>query len=65
MSGPLYTRLRYIRSKDPDQLTAFLGRLQYRVQIYGAPVWDGQAWTLWFVPPDDKPEEVPNIDLED
>lgn len=63
MSSPLVTRLRYVRAKDPDELTAFLGRLPYRVQIYSM-VHDGSAWFLWFVPADDYEGDVPNIDLE-
>ena len=64
MSTPVYTRLRYIKAKDPDELTAFLGRLPYRVQMYGPPVKDGEQWVLWFVPPDNLEEDVPNVDLD-
>lgn len=63
MGMPLVTRLRYIRAVDPDELTAFLGRLGFRVQIYSM-VHDGKAWFLWFVPPDDREEDTPNVDLE-
>jgi hypothetical protein len=63
MGAPLVTRLRYIRAVDPDELTAFVGRLKHRIQIYSM-VHDGTAWFLWFVPPDDREEDTPNVDLE-
>lgn len=49
---PITTRLRYVQAKSPADIQGFLDRLTIRVQIYGAPVWDGARWTLWFVPPD-------------
>lgn len=66
MSAPLTTRLRFVKGTDPDQLTAFLGRLQYRVQIYSI-AHDGNAWLVWYVPPDDLADTaiMGNVDLED
>lgn len=66
MATPLQTRLRYVKGNDPDQLTAFLGRLRYRVQIYSI-AHDGSAWFVWYVPPDDLPdgEIMGSVDLED
>lgn len=64
MAVPGTTRLRYVRSKDPDQLIAFLAALTFRVQVYGSPVWDGKKWILWFVPPDDVTIDVPSGDLD-
>ena len=52
-AAPSTTRLRFITAKEPEMIVAFLARLKFRVQIYGAPVWDGAKWTLWVVPPDD------------
>lgn len=49
---PITTRLRYVSAKNADDLVQFLDRLGVRVQIYGAPVWDGKRWYLWFVPSD-------------
>lgn len=60
---PITTRLRFIQAKTPSELTAFLDRLGYRVQIYGAPVWDGKRWTLWVVPPDDVRKDLRNVKL--
>lgn len=60
---PLVTRLRFARSKDPEMLTAFLGRLTMRVQIYSI-AHDGKKWVLWFVPPDDIAKDVKNVDLD-
>lgn len=63
MTTPTYTRLRYIRAAAADTLSEFVGRLPYRIQIYSL-VWEGSAWFLWYVPPDDHGEVQPNIDLE-
>lgn len=59
---PKYTRLRYLKSKDANALVAFMQMLP-RVQIYGAPVWTGKAWYLWFVPHDDG-NDVPVVDID-
>ncbi len=53
MTKPATTRLRYVTSKNREGIQAFLDRLGVRVEIKGAPVWDGKLWTLWFVPSDD------------
>lgn len=60
---PLVTRLRFIKAKRPEDLTIFLASLKFRVQIYGNPVWDGKAWFLWVVPPDDEKIDLKNVDL--
>jgi len=60
---PRTTRLRYVSAKRPIDLVNFLDRLGYRVQIYGAPVFDGKRWHLWFVPPDDEAVNIKSIDL--
>lgn len=64
MATPTTTRLRYIRSASADELSEFVGRLPYRVQVYSL-AWDGSAWFLWYVPPDDQSEVQPNLNLED
>jgi hypothetical protein len=58
---PPTTRLRFVQAKTPEELTKFLGRIRMRVQIYGAPVWDGDRWTLWFVPPDIAEKDVKSM----
>ncbi len=64
MSRPITTRLRFVNAKTQEDLTGFLDRLGFRVQIYGAPVWDGKTWTLWFVPPDDIAKDVKSVRLK-
>lgn len=61
---PKYTRLRFAKSRSPELLSAYLQRLGRRVQVYGAPVWNGKAWFLWFVP-DDRGADIKSIDLDD
>lgn len=60
---PTHTRLRYVSARKPKDLQIYLQRLGFRVQIYGAPVWDGKRWFLWFVPPDDDRRDIPSVDL--
>lgn len=59
---PSVTRLRYVIAKAPADLVDFLTSLGRRVQIYGAPVWDGKRWVLWFVP-DDRGADIQSVDL--
>jgi len=60
---PATTRLRFVSAKQPATIELFLSKLGFRVQIYGAPVWDGKKWTLWFVPPDDIRKDVKSVEL--
>lgn len=61
--GPIYTRLRYVSSREPEAISDFLQALQRRVQVYGAPVWTGERWVLWFVPADGE-ADIASVDLE-
>lgn len=60
---PIVTRLRYFASKSPDKLSLALSYLGARIQIYGAPVWDGKKWYLWFVPGDNS-RDIKSMDLD-
>jgi len=64
MSGPRHTRLRFISAGSADELTEFVSGLEYRIQIYSMS-WNGEAWFLWYMPPDDLEEAMPNVRLED
>jgi len=64
MAIPQVTRLRFVQAKEPEVIQFFLSRLPCRVQIYGAPVWDGERWTLWFIPPDNDGIDVKSVRLE-
>ena len=47
------TRLRYVRSKDPDKILAYLSKLLgYKVEIKGNPTFVKGKWYLWFVLPE-------------
>ena len=63
MGLPATTRLRYVSAKDPAKLALFLSKLGFRVEIKGAPVWDGKRWYVWFIPPDDITKDVKSVDL--
>ena len=60
---PQTTRLRFVSAKDPTQITVFLSKIKFRVQIYDI-VHDGEKWFCWFVPPDDAMIDIDNIDLD-
>lgn len=59
---PQTTRLRFVSAKKPEQIQQFLDLLGRRVQIYGAPVWDGNRWYLWFVP-NDRASDINSVSL--
>ncbi len=58
---PLFTRLRYIKSKDADLLTQWSNRLTYRIDVYEI-VWHPteKIWYLWYVPSDEARKVEPN-----
>ena len=60
---PQTTRLRFVSSKDPSNITLFFKALKFRVQIYDI-VHDGKQWFCWFVPPDDVQKDVDSVDLD-
>lgn len=62
-SIPKHTRLRYVRSRDPELIQQFLEAVGVRVQIYGAPVWTGESWFLWFIP-DDRGADINSVNLD-
>lgn len=66
-SSSLVTRLRFISSRDPEALTAFVSRIGRRIQIYGAPQYHPKEnlWYLWFVPGDGDKWTPDNVRLED
>ena len=61
---PATTRLRFVSSKKAETIVEFLNRIGFRVQIYGAPVWDGKRWYLWVVPPDDIKIDFQSVQLD-
>lgn len=61
---PQFTRLRFAKSKDPSLFQDWLESLGVRVQIYGSPQFDGESWTLWFVP-DDRGVDIESINLDE
>jgi len=60
------TRLRFIKSKDPDRLVEYLSViLPYKIEIKGNPVFSKGKWYLWFVlPENDKLEEAAFGDID-
>lgn len=53
MSDIQVTRLRYIRSKNPDSILEYVNKLiGYKIEIKGSPVFAQGKWYLWFILPD-------------
>lgn len=65
MGSTLVTRLRYIRTKDPDKLLEYTNKLiSYKVEIKGNPIFVKTKWYLWFIIPEDLMKEMPFGDLD-
>ena len=59
------TKLRYIRSKDPDKLIEYTNKLiPYKIEIKGSPQFANRKWYLWFNLSDDVIKEMPHGDLD-
>lgn len=59
---PRITRLRWVSSKDPETIEAFVSGLGIRIQIYDLE-YANNKWYLWFVP-DDLKNDVRSGDLD-
>jgi hypothetical protein len=59
-SIPSNTRLRRFEAKSSQEIEDLVNALGVRIQIYGAPVFDGKRWTLWFVP-NDKGADIKSV----
>lgn len=62
MNKPVGTRLRFVSAKLPIDIVMWLNQLGARVQVYGAPVYNGKRWYLWFVP-SDSGRDIASVDL--
>lgn len=59
------TRLRYICSKNPDNLVLYVNKLiGYKIEIKGNPTYAKGKWFLWFNLPDDLLKENKFGDLD-
>lgn len=60
---PKSTRLRYLKAKTEEEVSAAVTRLPFKVEIKGAPVWNGKRWVLWFVLPEEDGIEMGNMEI--
>lgn len=60
---PATTRLRWVRSKDPDTIVEWTQRIGVRVQIYQVLQAKDGKWYVWFVP-GDQSTDLPSGDLD-
>lgn len=60
------TRLRFVSSKDIDNLLGWVNSLPYKIEIKGNPVLNKSKWFLFFVIPEDLElkEEVLGTDID-
>lgn len=59
------TKLRYVRSKDPDKIIEYVNRyLPYKIEIKGNATFAQKKWYLWFNLPDNNMKEMPFGDLD-
>ncbi len=54
-------RLRFVKAREAMELVLFLDNLGVPVQMYGAPVWTGDSWYLWFVASDG--QEISSVEI--
>lgn len=59
------TRLRHVSAKDVLLLEAFLSQLGFKVEIKGGPVATEGRWYLFFIIPDQVPDDFLSVDLPD
>lgn len=57
------TRLRFISAKAAADLSVAVSSLPFKVEIKGAPVFDGTKWFLWFIIPDEVDSKFQNVEL--
>ena len=59
------TRLRYVRSKNPDSILEYVNKLLgYKIEIKGNPIFVKGKWYVWFVLPEELVKELPHGDLD-
>lgn len=58
------TRLRYVRSKDPDKIVEFINALGFKVEIKGNVLFAKNKFYLWFIPQDPKDLKNRGVDLD-
>lgn len=56
------TRLRYVSSKNLDNISKYFDTIKRRVQIYSI-IYDGKKHICWFVPGDGD-ADIPSKDLD-
>jgi hypothetical protein len=59
---PQTTRLRYIKAKNPDDVTKFCDLLSKRIEVKTVYA-EGSYVFLWFVP-DDKGQDLPSGEIK-
>lgn len=58
------TRLRYVYSKDVEKLVQFCSELSFKIEIKGAPVFQGGKWFLFFILPENEAIEFKSGSIE-
>jgi len=61
-SGPMFTRVRWVRGKDRQAIASWFESLGFRVTIWGADKTD-DVWEIMYVP-DDRVTSPPPVDID-
>lgn len=58
------TRIRYIASKDINKVINAVNSLGFKIEIKGAPVYDGKLWRLFFILPESELIDLKNLEIK-
>lgn len=62
-SGPKFTRVRWVKSKDKEMIASWFEGLDFRVTIWAADKDDKGVWDIMYVP-DDRVATPPPIEVD-
>lgn len=62
-SGPNYTRVRWVKSKERQKIALWFESLGYRVTIWSAQQDDKGTWEILYVP-DDRVAKPPPVEID-
>jgi hypothetical protein len=58
------TRIRYIASKDINQIMTAVNQLPFKIEIKGNPTFDGKRWFLFFILPESELLDFNNLEIK-
>lgn len=58
------TRIRYIASRDIDKIMQAVNALPFKIEVKGAPTFDGKMWRLFFILPESELLDFTNLEIK-